>query len=181
MNFRQLIKIVLFTSGAIFLLITITYMTRTNGEVKERFVGFYAEKENTIDAILIGSSPVYPGYSTPMLWGEYGIASYPLSSNQQRPRAAVYLVEEARKTQNPSLFIFEVRQFTAEESSMMENMAYTRGVTDNLKYSWNRIKAINALVPDIEERYTYYFDFLKYHSNWKTMILPEQIRSFRYE
>ena len=53
-------------------------------------------------------------------------------------------------------------------------MAYTRGVTDNMKYSWNRIKTINALVdPDgPEPRYTYYFDIFKYHSNWKTMVLP---------
>lgn len=60
-------------------------------------------------------------------------------------------------------------------------MAYARGVTDNLKYSWNRIRLINRLVPEASERYTYYFDIFKYHSNWKTLVLPEQYTAFRYE
>lgn len=62
-------------------------------------------------------------------------------------------------------------------------MAYTRGVTDNMKYSWNRIKTINDLVEPNEEepRYTYYFDIFKYHSNWKTLVLPSQMVTFRYE
>ncbi len=46
-------------------------------------------------------------------------------------------------------------------------MAYARGVTDNLKYSLNRVYTINRLVTAKEDRYTYYFDIFKYHSNWK--------------
>lgn len=71
--------------------------------------------------------------------------------------------------------------YTAREMDLTNNMAYTRGVTDNMKYSWNRIKVINAMVEDVSERYTYYFDIFKYHSNWKTMVLPEQLACFRYE
>lgn len=165
----------------LYLLVTLTYVIRTNGDVKDRFTGFYAEKDNTIDVVMIGSSPVFPYYATPMMWGEYGIAAYPVSSNLQRPIAGVYLVEEVRKTQQPELYVFEMRMYTARETDLTNNMAYTRGVTDNLKYSWNRVKTINAMVDDVSERYTYYFDIFKYHSNWKTMILPEQIASFRYE
>lgn len=113
--------------------------------------------------------------------GEYGIAAYPISSNLQRPAAATYLAEEVRKTQQPELYVFEMRMYTAQEADLTNNMAYTRGVTDNLKYSWNRIKTINAMVEEPSERYTYYFDIFKYHSNWKTMVLPEQIACFRYE
>ncbi|MDO4284047.1 MAG: SGNH/GDSL hydrolase family protein, partial [Eubacteriales bacterium] len=71
------------------------------------------------------------------------------------------------------------------ESDMTNNMAYTRGVTDNLRYSWNRIEAINAMVTDDltaddTDRYTYYFDIFKYHSNWKTLFLPSQLRTALY-
>lgn len=181
MTKREILKIISFLLLFLFLVRTVTYITRTNGAVKDRFVGFYAEENNTIDVIYIGSSPVYPCFATPMLYGEYGIASYALSSHMQRPKAAVYLVREALKTQKPALFVFEMRMYTSEEEAMMGNMAHTRGVTDNLKYSLNRIRAINALVPDRAERYTYWFDIFKYHSNWKTMVLPSQLRTFRYE
>lgn len=181
MSKKQAVSAVLFIAIFIGILVPLTYMIRTNGTIKDIFTGFYAEPEDTIDVIMIGSSPVYPGYAAPKMWREYGFTAYPLSSNVQRPKAALYLVKEALKTQSPELFVFEVRQFTAEEAYMTDNMAYTRGVTDNMKYSLNRIQAINALVSEKEERYTYYFDIIKYHSNWKSIILPDQYTSFCYE
>lgn len=181
MNKKQAITSVLFIIIFLFLLRSVTYMLRTNGNIKEIFVGFYAEPRDTIDVVMIGSSPVYPYYVAPKLWGEYGFASYPLSSNVQRPKAAIYIVKETLKTQTPELFVFEMRMYTYEDGSMEDNMPFTRGITDNLKYSLNRVQLINAVVPDISERYTFYFDIFKYHSNWKTIILPDQYTSLFYE
>lgn len=181
MNKKQALKAILFIGIFLFLLRSVTYIVRTNGAIKEIFVGFYAEPRDTIDVIMIGSSPVYPYYAAPKIWGEYGIASYPLSSNMQRPQAAEYLVKEALKTQSPQLFIFEMRMYIYENPPLEENVPYIRGVTDNLKYSWNRIQLINALIPNSLDRYTYYFDIFKYHSNWRTVILPDQYTSLFYE
>ena len=181
MTWKQAVKSIIFIIGFVWILVTVTYIIRTNGDVKDRFTGFYAEPEDTIDVVMIGSSPVYPYYASPKIWGEYGITAYPISSNLQRPVAAPYLVEEVEKTQSPSLYLFEMRMFTARDTDLTNNMAYTRGVTDNLKYSLNRIKTVNAMVDDKAERYTYYFDIFKYHSNWKTIVLPEQLACFRYE
>lgn len=181
MTKRQALKTISFICIFLVILVTLTYIIRTNGEVKDLFTGFYAEEEDTLDVIMIGSSPVYPFYSAPKLWGERGIACYPLSSHVQRPSAALPLLKEAYKTQKPRVVVFEMRMYTMEDGGMEGNMAYARGVTDNMKYSFNRIYAINRLVSDPSERYTYYFDIFKYHSNWKTMVLPEQLACFRYE
>lgn len=181
MTRKQAIQSIIFIAVFFYLLMTVTYIIRTNGDVKDRFTGFYAEKDNTIDVVMVGSSPVYPYYAAPMMWGEYGFRAYPISTNLQRPVAAVGLLEEVRKTQDPALYIFEMRMYTAREMDLTNNMAYTRGVTDNMKYSWNRIQTINDMVDDVSERHTYYFDIFKYHSNWKTMVLPEQLACFRYE
>ncbi|MDE6213351.1 MAG: hypothetical protein K2M70_07750, partial [Lachnospiraceae bacterium] len=40
------------------ILLPVSYMVRTNGDVKDRFAGFYAEKKDTLDIVMIGSSPV---------------------------------------------------------------------------------------------------------------------------
>ena len=181
MTKKQALRAVLFLLGFLFLLRTVTYIVRTSGDTKDRFSGFYAEKENSVDVILTGSSPVYPYYSAPGLYGELGIAAYPVSSNNQRPKAIRYLLEEAQKTQDPSLFIIEMRMFSMPDEEWEDTMAFTRGVTDNLKYSVNRIKAINALVSDKSQRHTYYFDIFKYHSNWKMLFLPSQLAHWRYE
>lgn len=181
MSGKQAIKSGIFICIFIAVLVPLTYIIRTNGEVKDIFTGFYAEEDNTIDVLMIGSSPVYPFYASPKIYGEYGITCYPLSSHVQRPSAALPLLKEAYKTQKPQVVVFEMRMYTMEDGDMESNMAYARGVTDNMKYSLNRIYAINRLVPDASERYTYYFDIFKYHSNWKTLVLPEQIACLAYE
>lgn len=179
MNRKQWIKSIIFIGLFLGMLIPVSYIVRTNGDVKDRFSGFYAEKDNTLDIVMIGSSPVFPYYSAPKLWGETGIAAYPLSSNMQRPVAMKYLVREAEKTQSPQLYIFEMRMFTIEDEGLRENMAYTRGVTDNMKYSWNRVETIQAMVPD-EDKLSYYIDLFKYHTNWKMFAFPSEWANYRY-
>lgn len=181
MTKKQVVEAIVFSVLFLVILTHLTYVIRTNGEVKDIFTGFYAEEKNTLDVIMIGSSPVYPFYSGAKLWGEYGITCYPLSSHVQRPSAALPLLKEAYKTQKPKVVVFEMRMYTMEDGRMEDNMAYARGVTDNMKYSFNRIYAINRLVTEPSERYTYYFDIFKYHSNWKTIVLPEQLACFRYK
>ena len=139
--------------SALFLavLLPVSYMVRTNGDVKDRFAGFYAEKKNSLDVVMIGSSPVFPYYSAPKLWGETGIAMYPLSTNVQRPAAMRYLVEEAEKTQSPELYIFEM----------------------------GRLRALVA-EDDEEGRLSYYLDIMKYHNNWKMLALPSEWANMFY-
>ena len=163
-NYKEFLQAAVFVLLFLAILLPVSYMVRTNGDVKDRFAGFYAEKKDSLDVVMIGSSPVFPYYAAPKLWGEAGIAMYPLSTNVQRPAAMRYLMEEAEKTQSPALYIFEMRMFTMEEAGLMENMAYTRGVTDNLRYSPQRIRTIQGLVPEDDEegRLSYYIDIMKY-------------------
>lgn len=177
-----ILQAALFCLIFVMMLIAVSYIVRTNGDVKDRFSGFYAEQNDTLDIVMIGSSPVFPYYSAPMLWGDTGIAMYPLSTNVQRPEAMRYLVEEAEKSQSPSLYVFEMRMYTFDQEGLRENMAYTRGVTDNLKYSLHRIRTIRALVPeeDADGRLSYYLDIMKYHTNWKMLLLPSEWGNFAY-
>ncbi len=181
-GFRTAVQVIVFIGIFLLILVPVSYMVRTNGDVKDRFSGFYAERDDTLDIVMIGSSPVFPYYASPKLWGETGITMYPLSSNMQRPAAMKYLVEEAEKTQSPKLYIFEMRMFTIEDAGLTENMAYTRGVTDNMKYSRERIRTIQALVPkeDEEGRLSYYLDIMKYHTNWKMLALPSEWANMAY-
>lgn len=181
-DYKKLLQAAVFVLLFLVILLPVSYMVRTNGDVKDRFAGFYAEKKDSLDVVIIGSSPVFPYYAAPKLWGETGIAMYPLSTNVQRPAAMRYLAQEAAKSQSPALYIFEMRMFTMEEAGLMENMAYTRGVTDNLRYSPQRIRTIRGLVPedDAEGRLSYYFDIMKYHTNWKMLALPSEWANMFY-
>lgn len=182
---RPLVTALAFIVIFVLALTSLTYMLRPNIDTKVRFMGFYAEPKDSLDIVIIGSSPAYSFFSTPQLYGEYGIKAYPLGSNVQRPISGRFLVKEAEKTQSPKLYMFEMRMYTGLEIGLGSNMAYTREVTDNMKYSVNRIEAINAMVTthltEIDtEKYTYYFDIFKYHSNWQSLVNPEQWRGWRF-
>lgn len=181
MTKKQFLQASIYIFIFLILLRSVTYVIRTNGDIKDIFTGFYAQEKDTVDVVFIGSSSSYTYYAAPLIYGETGIACYPLSSNVQRPVAAIPLMEEAYKTQSPEVFVFEMRMYTMEDGTLESNTAFIRGVTDNMKYSLNRFRTVNRLVTDKTERYTYHFDIFKYHSNWKTMVLPDQLRCVIYE
>ncbi|MCR4595316.1 MAG: SGNH/GDSL hydrolase family protein [Lachnospiraceae bacterium] len=184
-SIRRILPAVVFIAIFIVLLIPLSYILRRGGDTKSRFMGFYAEPKDSLDIVMIGSSPTYSCCVMPELYGEYGIKAYPLASNVQRPIAGQFLVKEAEKTQSPDMYMFEMRMYVGLEVGLGGNMAYTREVTDNMKYSANRIDAINAMVTqhittEDTDKYTYYFDIFKYHSNWGNLIDPVQLGSWRF-
>ena len=44
MTRKQLVQSIIFIVLFLYILMTVTYIIRTNGDVKDRFTGFYAEK-----------------------------------------------------------------------------------------------------------------------------------------
>lgn len=186
MSKKEVLKSIIFILLFLFLLRSVTYAVRTNGQTKDLFENFYAEKRDSFDVIFVGSSPVYPYYASAQMYGREGIASYNLSSPVQRPKADKYITIEALKTQNPKLFIYEMRMFTYDDLEMAANPAHVRNITDNFRYSKNRYDMIRGIYEPAAEYYTpeseltFHFDIMKYHSNWKTMVLPSQFKSIFY-
>ena len=41
--------------------------------------GFYQEKRNSLDVVMIGPSELYADYSPPLAWNEFGYTSYNLA------------------------------------------------------------------------------------------------------
>lgn len=182
MQKREGIKIFLFLVIFVLLLISVSYIVRTNGGIKDRFAGFYAEERDSIDVLLFGSSAAGQSFAPGVIWKETGITSYPLATNAQRTKAIRYLLEEAYKTQNPQLVVVELRMFAYEDEEAKQDTPHIREVTDNMKYSLHRIKTINALVENDEEgKITFYLDIMKYHSNWKMLFLPEEWKKFDFQ
>lgn len=181
MKRSEIKKILIFISIFLVSLVCISYIVRTNGDIKNRFAGFYAEEKNTIDVLMFGASPVGTSFSPGYMWGKYGFTSYPLSSNTQRPKAIQYLLEEGYKYQKPEVIVVELRMFAYEDKEQAEDTAHIREVTDNMRYSWQRIKTIQGIAEQCDEPIiTFYFDIMKYHSNWKMFFLPEEIEKFAY-
>ena len=132
---------------------------------------FYKEPENSIDVIYLGASNTYAHFNSVLAYDLYGFTTGFLSTDSQPAVLEKYLVQESEKYQTPSLYIIDITKFAYDLSDYVQgNM---RKTIDSMKFSKNRINAINAALKyiDIDNNnyMDFYFSFLLYHNTWKNI------------
>lgn len=131
-----------------------------------RMTGFYANEDDSLDIVVLGSSSVYRYFDNPYLWEEFGFTSYDVSTPSQSPLLLADLTDEVYKTQTPELIIVETRRFM-DLNNKNSDTVRLRQTYDNIKYSRNRVEMINAVVDTWPERIESYFDIITYHDGWE--------------
>lgn len=151
------------------------------GGVTRRIKGIYTEKEDTIDVVILGNSDAYKGFSTMKLWENHGITSYHLGTPKQTTWTSYYLLKEMYKYQKPKLVIIETDYlFEKKDRSEPE----LRKVYDNMKFSINKLQAINdpAYKNSLQRKLSYLFPILRFHSRWSEINVKEAKTSYqKYE
>ena len=151
----------------------------SDAERSERVMdNFYAEEDNTIDCVYFGSSATQRGWVVPEAYHEEGVASYAMSCGTQPFVLTRYLMEEVLKTQNPEVFIIELRGIAKSPDDLWD--VSVRRMLDNMKMSSTKIDAINAVTEYASKgdngvdqtKLSYYFPLLKYHSRWNPSKQP---------
>lgn len=130
--------------------------------VTTKVKGFYAEEENTLDVIFVGSSQMYADMAPAVLFTEYGITSYDFCANEQPLWISYYYIKEALKRQNPKVIVLDVFTVYGDD---YEEEGVTHINLDDLPMSVNKLMAIRDSVPE-GLRYSYYFPLAKYHNTW---------------
>lgn len=146
---------------------------QTADMAKERFNSFYALPKNSLDAVYIGSSSVDRYWIPSLAYQNYGIAVYGLSSGNQPAVFAKYLIKEAEKRHDPDLYIIDIRGTIRFSDST--NQTDIRRVTDNMRLSVNRHKAVKAVLDYVGQGETeintedksYYYPPLKYYAQYR--------------
>lgn len=124
--------------------------------------GFYLEEENSIDVVLIGPSPIYTDFYSPLAYEQEGFTSYGVSTGGMRGAFYPSAVRETLQTQNPALFVVDLSGFC--ETDQKDSPALRRWL-DSIRKGPNRELSIQELVSE-EEMDSYQRPFTKYHSNW---------------
>lgn len=141
-----------------------------NKDTYQAWDSFYHEKDNSIDAIYIGASNVFPFWSAPMSWHQYGQTIYPLSTAGMPSWCIKYAVIEARKTQPNALYIICIN--TLKSTSFDESTMHY--FFDYMHLSKNKIDAINDLCARKgikgADKLEFYFRFIRFHSRWNSLV-----------
>ena len=139
---------------------------------RQTFKAFYAEPENTIDVLYLGTSASNRYFVNPLAYEKEGMTCFTLATMGMPMFFVPDLIDEAAKTQDPKLYIIELRWVQKTKDTIMD--AHIRRVTDNLKYSAVKKHAIDTafeqmdgskgMLGDIsDKKIDYYIPILKYH------------------
>lgn len=175
---KKTIKLV---RGGVFTLLFLTLLSAVTTILKPKWYGgggwepvtqihdgFYSlEKDNT-DVIFIGSSQVFCNINPLLIWHEFGISSYDMTSSAQRIWISDYYVNEVLKYQHPKVIALEISTiFTDKPNDEDRN----RKALDYMKLSADKLKAIETTVrySSDESFASYLFPIMRFHTRWENL------------
>ena len=128
--------------------------------------GLTNEPPYTMDVMYFGSSHMYSSINPVLVWEEIGVPSYSFATRQQPLWITYHYMKEALKYQKPKVMVLDLLMTKQQEDYSEEGV--NRTAIDLLPMSLNRLQMIQASVKE-EERWSYYINFIKYHSRWKEL------------
>lgn len=111
----------------------------------QKYVELEAQKENSLDMIVIGDSESYTSISPLQLWNEQGITSYNCSQPGQWLPETYYLLKTAFKHQQPKVVLLETNILFREQETL------------------------DDLQSRMAEAGKYYFPIFRLHDIWKPL------------
>ncbi|MBQ0097744.1 MAG: hypothetical protein KBS62_02240 [Oscillospiraceae bacterium] len=173
MNKKQVIRIIVFVvlASLIFGFFTILLQINNGRDVLGTY-GFYLEPENSIDAVIVGPSQIYTSYYPAYAYKLHGYTSYTIATSAMPGSVYITATKEVNERQKPQLYVYDIGGFAYKDLAAEANV---RKYIDNIPMlSKNRLEAIEKLVPE-EERDSYYFPFIKYHSTYNQIITASKV------
>ncbi len=130
----------------------------------QRIKGFFEERENSLDAVFLGSSASYAFWSAPIAFAEHGITVYPLATSSQPTFAAKFLIEDARKTQPDAVYIINISNIQEKDDKHLQKLLVDYPLT------FNKLLMTDYLCDFFElgfsERMEFYLPIIRFHGRW---------------
>ena len=169
MKAKKVIKVIAFL--LIFCVCFFTVQGLLTGDVDtrdyRRIKGFFDQREDSLDAVFLGSSATYAFWTPAFAYREYGITVYSLSNAKQEILTAKYLIDDARKTQPDALYIVNLVSVTEQYNFRIHS------VLDGYPNTINKFKMIHYMSElggySLGERMEFYFPIIRFHDRWNDL------------
>lgn len=174
-NENKIVRVVVFViiAALLFVYLNRVFTIGNSDSNKQIFNGFYAEEEETIDVMYLGTSATNRYFIPPKAYMDEGIAGFNLATMGLPMFFVPDLIDEVEKTQRPQLYIIELRNVLKTKDDITD--AHIRRVTDSMTTSANKYEALDKALKYTEgatgERSNidegtldYLLPIVKYHS-----------------
>lgn len=115
------------------------------------------QREDSLDALVVGDSLSYSAISPMKMWEEKGIASYVCGQSGQKLQETYSMLEIAFKTQHPKVVVMETGP-----------LFRVRGKSEEIKST-------------LSEMGNRYFPIFRYHDVWKTLLFGKKYAEQDFE
>lgn len=188
---KKILRVIAFflILATVLLLLNDMFEVTNTSFASKRFYTYTTFEENTVDAVFLGTSGIDRYWIASQGYEDYGITSYPLSTDAFPSWLYPYVIDEALSKQDAKVVILDVRAFTQSnyDKKLSSLDVRARRVLDVLPaLSINRFKAafktmeiMNQVnLKQIEKDPTqklkyqkfdisYLFSFIRYHQMWE--------------
>lgn len=127
-------------------------------------LNLYAQPENTVDVLTVGTSLAFAGVNTNVLYTEYGIAAYNLCSAEQPFWVSYYALREALRTQRPQVILLDAKPATYNRDYSRRGRVILS--TFGIRSPVNRAGAILACVESPQDALGFLLGLPQLHRNY---------------
>ncbi len=136
------------------------------GVIEGSFTEEYYREKVPHDVIFFGDCDAYESYSPIKMYEEYGISAYIRGSGEQYICQTYYLLRDVLRTETPKVVVLSIHNL---QHDVPRNEAYNRMTLDGMRWSQDKIDAINVSMTKDETFASYVFPILRYHDRWDNL------------
>ena len=137
------------------------------GVIEGSFTEEYYKEKVPHDVLIFGDCDAYENFSPIKMYEEYGISAYIRGSGEQYIWQSYYLLKDALRTETPKVVVVSIHNMQNEPPKRKE--AYNRMTLDGMRWSKDKVDAINASMTEGETFASYVFPILRYHDRWNQL------------
>ncbi len=136
------------------------------GVIEGSFTEEYYKEKVPHDVIFFGDCDAYENFSPIKMYEEYGISAYIRGSGEQYICQSYYLLRDVLQTETPKVVVMSIHNL---QHDTPRKEAYNRMTLDGMRWSQDKVDAINVSMIEGETFASYVFPILRYHDRWSSL------------
>ena len=160
---RHLVSGIVFLLGLAILLGTVQFVVFPRHDRDKLWMDYRSLHSDSVEVLFLGTSLVHANVNPPVLWEASGIRAYDLSGSEQSLLTTRPYLEEALRTQAPSVVALDLHMLSASNLPLSENQK--RSNLTMMPFGVPKLKAIGVATP-ASEWPRYLSPLQQFHSRW---------------